>query len=241
MDALFEVKRGGDNLGNSPAATIPYRLLKPKTIADNQKYPLLLFLHGAGERGTDNVSQLNFLPTQMAAEPWRTEFPCFLIAPQCPPGQRWVEVEWGDRHSRPVSAPNAAMAAVLQILDTELQQLPVDRTRVYLTGLSMGGFGAWDLAARLPGMFAAVAPICGGGDEQTTARLVNLPIWAWHGTADDVVPVERSRQMIAAIQAAGGNPRYTELAGVGHQSWLPAYEDRDGVVPWMFAQQRQLG
>jgi len=116
------------------------------------------------------------------------------------------------------------------------QAQPVDLDRIYVTGLSMGGYGSWDLAIRTPEKFAAVVPICGGGDESQAARLLGVPIWAWHGDADPAVPVERSRRMIAAIRQAGGNPKYTELAGVGHDSWNPAYRDPHGPIPWLFEQ-----
>jgi predicted peptidase len=111
----------------------------------------------------------------------------------------------------------------------------VDPARIYLTGLSMGGYGTWDLAARQPERFAAILPICGGGDEATTARLAKLPIWCFHGDADTVVPVERSRTMIAAVRAASGSPKYSELPGVGHDSWTPAYRD-PAVLDWLFTQ-----
>jgi predicted peptidase len=110
----------------------------------------------------------------------------------------------------------------------------VDPARIYLTGLSMGGYGTWDLAARQPERFAAILPICGGGDEATAPRLAKLPIWCFHGDADTVVPVERSRTMIAAVRAAGGSPKYSELPGVGHDSWTPAYRD-PAVLDWLFA------
>jgi predicted peptidase len=112
----------------------------------------------------------------------------------------------------------------------------VDEKRIYLTGLSMGGYGAWELAMRQPTRFAALAPICGGGDESQAAILKDIPVWAWHGDADPAVPVERSRRMIEAIKTAGGKPRYSELPGVGHDSWTPAYTRADGVVPWLFEQ-----
>jgi predicted peptidase len=130
------------------------------------------------------------------------------------------------------------MQAVIDILEAVIREFPVDRARLYLTGISMGGFGCWDLGTRLAERWAAVAPICGGGDEMYADRLANVPVWAWHGSADDVVPVARSRVMIEAISAAGGDPKYTELAGAGHDVWTRAYTDPSGVVPWMFAQRK---
>jgi predicted peptidase len=147
-----------------------------------------------------------------------------------------VDVNWSDKHSSPAGELNAQGRAVIGILDEVEQKYPVDRRREYLTGLSMGGYGTWALATMFPERFAAVVPICGGGDERQAARLTAIPIWAVHGADDPAVPVERSRQMIEAIRTAGGRPRYTEYPGMGHNSWTPAYTDPEGVVPWMFQQ-----
>src|SRR5205085_8289835 len=146
---------------------------------------------------------------------------------------------WAGRSSENSAEPTAQMQVALQALRDTLKNYPVDTKRIYLTGLSMGGYGSWDLATRHSDWFAAVAPICGGGDESQAAKLKNIPIWAWHGDADDAVPVERSRKMIEAIKAAGGMPKYTELKGVGHNSWTAAYTDANGVIPWMFEQRKE--
>lgn len=217
-----------------------YRLLKPAKIEAGKKYPLVVFLHGAGERGDDNRAQLKYFPELMGQPEYREKYPCFVVAPQCREGKRWVDVNWGDRKS--VTAPKDSgeqMKVVMQILDECIQQHPVDTKQLYLTGLSMGGYGSWDWAIREPERFAAVVPICGGGDESKADRLVNVKIWAYHGDKDEAVPVERSRRMIEAIKKAGGNPKYTELAGVGHNSWTPAYTDPNGPVKWMFEQEKR--
>jgi predicted peptidase len=215
-----------------------YRLLSPENMEAGKVYPLVLFLHGAGERGDDNVGQLAYLPEWMAEAENRKKYPCFVLAPQCRAKRFWVNVNWGDEKSTPWGEPSEQMQVVEGILEHVLKTHPVDRQRVYLTGLSMGGYGSWDLAIRRPELFAAVAPICGGGDETQVGRIVKLPIWAWHGDADAAVPVERTRRMIQALEAAGGTPKYTELKGVGHDSWTPAYTDPQGLLPWMFAQRR---
>ena len=216
-----------------------YRLLSPETIEDGKTYPVVLFLHGAGERGRDNKIQLKYLPTFLATPELRKKFPAFVIAPQCPRHEKWVEVDWGSGKSTPTTdEPTPSMEATIGILQHVLENYPADRSRVYLTGLSMGGYGSWDLACRHPDWFAAVTPICGGGDEQQAAKIKDLPLWAFHGDADRAVPVERSRTMIAALKAAGGSPKYTELEGVGHNSWTPAYTGEFGLLDWMFEQQR---
>jgi len=215
-----------------------YRLLGPKSITPGTRYPLVIFLHGAGERGNDNISQLKYFPTWMAEQSARKAHPCFVLAPQCRDEQKWVDVDWDSIESTPQSpTPTVDMLAVIAALEDTLRREPIDPARIYLTGLSMGGYGSWDLAARMPDRFAAVLPICGGGDEATAAKIKDLPIWCFHGDADTAVRVERSRTMIEALRAAGGAPKYSELAGVGHDSWTPAYRDPD-VLAWLFAQKK---
>ncbi|HEX4149085.1 MAG TPA: alpha/beta hydrolase-fold protein [Pirellulales bacterium] len=216
-----------------------YRLLKPEHLEPGKTYPVVLFLHGAGERGDDNLKQLLYFPELTASDAYRAKYPCFLLAPQCPSGKKWVDVDWSDKHATVPSELNEEAQAVIGMLDEMEQKYPVDRQREYLTGLSMGGYGTWALATMFPGRFAAVVPICGGGDDAQAERLKSVPIWAVHGADDKAVPVERSRTMIEAIRRAGGHPRYTEYPGVGHQSWMPAYTDPEGVVPWMFQQKRK--
>jgi predicted peptidase len=216
-----------------------YRLMQPAKIEEGKKYPVILFLHGAGERGSDNKAQLKYFPEWMADAKLREKYPCFVIAPQCRNNEKWSSGNWGAKRSAKMDdEPTDQMKVALAALDHVVKTYPVDSSRLYLTGLSMGGFGSWELAIRQPERFAAVAPICGGGDESQAAKLVKIPIWAWHGDADPAVPVERSRNMIAAIKAAGGSPKYTELKGVGHDSWNQAYHGPDNLIPWMFEQKR---
>ena len=215
-----------------------YRLMRPAVVEPGTKYPLVLFLHGAGERGDDNEKQLAYLPTWLAEDAWRRKYPCFVLAPQCRTDSRWADFNWSDKTSVPQKPqPTADLAAAVAALDAVVKAEPVDPGRVYLTGLSMGGYGSWDLAARMPERFAAVIPICGGGDEATAPKLKALPIWCFHGDADAVVPVERSRTIVEAVKAAGGNVTYTELEGVKHDSWTPAYRD-PATLDWLFRQKR---
>jgi predicted peptidase len=200
--------------------SIRYRLMAPARPEPGRVYPLVLFLHGAGERGQDNRQQLQGLPEQMSGQLWKSRFPCYFLAPQCPEGTSWGQ----------------QMTELESMLQHVVETHPIDKRRIYLTGLSMGGFGSWELATRRPDLFAAVVPICGGGDLTQAERLVSVPIWAVHGDADEVVPVEQSRRMIEEIRKEGGSPHYTELAGVGHDSWTMTYADPEGVVPWMFRQ-----
>lgn len=215
-----------------------YRLLRPAVVESGQRYPLVLFLHGAGERGSDNQRQLKYLPTWLAEPELRRTHPCFVVAPQCRAEKRWADCDWSDEKSLPQRPePTLDLAAAVAAIEAVIKAEPVDADRVYLTGLSMGGYGSWDLAARMPERFAAVVPICGGGDEATAATLAKIPIWCFHGADDDVVPTARSRSMVEAVKAAGGNVRYTEFEGVTHDSWTPAYRD-PATLEWLFRQRR---
>ncbi|MCR9201855.1 MAG: alpha/beta hydrolase-fold protein [Planctomycetaceae bacterium] len=235
-EALHVSHTGGDYTDER----FDYRLMSPSSITEGKKYPLILFLHGAGERGSDNKRQLTHFPVLMAQPQYRERYPCFVLTPQCRTGRKWVEVDWSAArtHKSPPS-PGDQMQVALQILKQTLNDYPIDPDRVYLTGLSMGGYGSWDLGCRHPELFAAVAPICGGADNDAVAALKNMPVWVAHGSADRVVPTERSRLAVAALKQAGGNPVYVELPGVGHNSWTPSYTDNDGLIPWMFRQTRK--
>lgn len=217
-----------------------YLVLKPVEMKVGEEYPLVLFLHGAGERGDDPAKALRHFPGLMAKPEHREKFPCYLIIPQCREGEQWVNAPWTDLKTTPMAKePSAMLDMAMKVLDKSLREFPVDQSRVYLTGLSMGGYGSWELAMRTPDVFAAVAPICGGGDESQAAKLKHIPIWTAHGDADTVVPVERSRRMALAVKDAGGNVHYVEYPKVAHNSWTPAYTDPEGLLPWMFKQKRQ--
>ncbi len=225
--------------GESNNERFTYRLLRPDPLQPGQSYPVILFLHGAGERGNDNIKQLRYFPDQMAEPEMRQGFACFVVAPQCRNDCKWVNSDWRKKQSDPLAPqPSEQLQMAVQALQEVLAEFPVDRSRIYLTGISMGGYGCWELACRHPDWFAAVAPICGGGDEACAKSLVDIPIWAFHGDKDPVVPPVRSRSMIEAIQQAGGQPRYSELKGVGHRSWSFAYSRESGLIPWMFRQQK---
>lgn len=225
---------------NSDGQSLPYRLMKPADYqADSSaRYPLVLFLHGAGERGTDNVKPLVHGMKEFAKDEVRTKFPCFVVVPQCPEGKRWVEVDWTlDSHDQ-LPEDSDTIKLVLELMSSLQKEYRIDENRLYATGLSMGGFGVWDLITRYPGKFAAAAPVCAGGDEKVAQKAAKIPIWAFHGDKDTVVKPSRSRNMIAALEAAGGKPIYTEYAGVGHDSWDPAYAEPK-LMEWLFAQRKE--
>lgn len=219
--------------------SLSYRLLSPSKLVAGQKYPLVVFLHGAGERGNNNESQLQHCVRDFAKPENLEKFPCFVLAPQCEGPYRWCEVDWGDPkpHLTP-KEPSVPMGLLLNLLAEFTKQPTVDLDRLYVTGLSMGGFGTWDIITRNPGMFAAAAPVCGGGDVSAAPSLAKLPIWVFHGGSDGVVKTVRSHLMIEALKAAGSKVvKYSEYPGVGHASWRNAFAEPD-FFTWMFAQKR---
>lgn len=232
---LFEPRTFAGNKGVIDGAVLNYRLLKPKNYDPEEKYPLVIFLHGAGERGDDNLAQLKHAMADFCTPLRRKEMPCYVLAPQCPKDEKWADVDWSaDGVVMPQTA-SKSMQLTLALVDSMLEDAAIDPTRVYITGLSMGGYGTWDAIARRPRFFAAAIPVCGGGDPKTAKRIKDVPISCFHGGADKVVVAEKSRSMIKAIQAAGGNPLYTEYPGVGHNSWTQTYAN-DDVHKWLFSQ-----
>jgi predicted peptidase len=217
--------------------TLLYRLLEPDNYDPKKKYPLVIFLHGAGERGSDNTKQLVHGVADFCKEANRKAYPCFLIAPQCPEGKKWCEVDWGAESHKQPKEPSEPMRLLLELLPKLQKEYSIDDRRIYVTGLSMGGFGTWDVIARHPELFAAAVPICGGGDEATAEKIAKLPIWAFHGDKDGAVKVSRSRNMIEALKKAGGDPKYTEYKAVGHDSWTRTYADPE-MMKWLFSQKR---
>jgi predicted peptidase len=219
------------------AGMLPYRLLKPEAPESGKTYPLVVFLHGSGERGTDNTAQLVHGIAEFCTPENRKKYPCFLAAPQCPAGKRWVEVDWTlDAHTLP-KEPSEPGRLVLELAEALPKEYPIDPNRVYLTGLSMGGFGTWDLLCRRPDLFAAAVPVCGGADEKEVEKIAKIPIWTFHGILDGVVKVSRSRNMVKALQKAGGRPLYTEYPDEDHASWVPAYR-ASAMMKWLFAQRK---
>jgi predicted peptidase len=201
-----------------------YVVFVPHGYAGDKDYPLILFLHGAGERGDDGElpvkqgigSAIKFKNTEKT-------FPFFVVFPQCRVKGNWK-----------AGGPDAERA--LAILAEVQKAYKIDARRVYLTGLSMGGYGTWSLAAAYPDRWAAIVPICGGGDPTTAEKIKHIPCWCFHGDQDKAVNVKRSREMIDALKKAGGSPRYTELPHVGHNSWDPAYVTGE-LYSWLLKHQ----
>jgi predicted peptidase len=211
---------------NDHRDTIPYRLFVPAAYDKTQRYPLILWLHGAGGIGRDNRKQFssgNYLGSHIWTRPEiQAKHPAFVVVPQCPDSVSC----WGSR-----------LPIVLEILDSLNSEFSIDSQRIYVAGQSMGGFGTWDMISLKPDLFAAAVPLCGGGNPAHAPGITKIPIWAFHGAADTNVPVTESRRMISAVQQAGGTPRYTEYKGVGHNVWEKAFKEPE-LVEWLFAQHK---
>jgi predicted peptidase len=208
--------------------TMPYRLFIPPGYDTRNPYPLVLWLHGSGGAGTDNIAQISEdqIPgTHIWTEPrTQAQHPAFVLVPQNPG-------DWVERSDK----LSPKMLLVLGMLDSVKSEFNIDVTRIYVAGQSDGGFGTWNLITQRPDLFAAAIPLCGGGEPRFASRVSKMPLWVFHGQRDDVVRVTESRNMVAALRKAGGHPRYTEYARVGHDVWKRAFTESE-LVPWLFAQ-----
>ena len=210
---------------NEAGEVLLYRYAAPNP-KDGRPASLVLFLHGAGERGSDNAAQLKHGVGPILDFFAERNEPVCLLAPQCPKGRKWVEVDWSaPAHAMPPEA-SVSMRLALALVEKTIRTQNIDPSRVYVTGLSMGGFGTWDAISRRPDLFAAAMPICGGGDPRQAWRFREMPVIAVHGDADKVVPPVRTREMVAALWKVGGRVSIVEYPGCGHGSWRPAYSDK---------------
>ena len=218
--------------------TIQYRLFIPRSYDASTKYPLVLFHHGAGGSGNDNRRQFEGpLPREWAEPDNQAKHPCFIVAPQIP-GR---ESRDGDERRPRTEVMKTHIQTIHEILDSLEKEFSIDTSREYVTGLSMGGECTWMSIIERPDRFAAAVPICAGDrfigmDAAERGRaFAQLPIWIFHGDADDVISVDVSREVVKALRDAGGNPKYTEYPGVDHGSWEKAYRDPE-LIEWFFAQ-----
>lgn len=221
---------------DSNKKSIPFRILFPENFDTSRLYPIVLFFHGAGERGSDNKQQTINGGRLFLDKENRERFPCIVIFPQCPENERWVIADWTADSNSFTENPAEPMRLAIGLLEKICVSYKIDLSRIYVAGLSMGGFATWDIICRYPNKFAAAIPICGGGDEKMADKIKDVPIWAFHGDKDNVVKVIRTRNMISAIKMAGGNPKYTEYKNVAHGSWIKAFSEPD-LLTWMFSRQ----
>ena len=213
--------------------TMPYRLYVPLSYVAPKEYPLMLWLHGAAGRGSDNLQQIsagNFLGTHVWTTPENQEkFPAFVLAPQVSDTKMWARPH--------ANTPPVSIRLALEILDGVEKEYTIDLDRVHIAGQSMGGEGVWAALAARPGQFAAAVALCSDGFDDMIAPGAKVPVWIFQGTADVIVSIERARDWVAALRKAGGMPKYTEYPGVGHNVWEKAFAEPN-LVPWLAANRR---
>lgn len=233
--------------GMSTGITLLYRLFVPDGYDSTRSYPLVVFLHGARERGMDNEAQLtaNQGATVWAKPEEQTRHPCFVLAPQCP-GTANSCIGWTTLMSSGLAdpfRPRPELETVFDLIQQVSRKYAIDRKRTYCTGLSMGGFGAWALALSHPDALAAIVVASGGGDPAKLAGIARLPVWIFHAVKDPVVPVSFARATVKTLMTAGGAPRYTEYPQdsffypTAHESWVPAFSNAE-MREWLFQQSR---
>lgn len=218
-----------------------YRLFVPQDYDASKSYPVILYLHGAGERGRDDTMHLvrsAEILHRFVSDSVQLRHPCFVVAPQCPWPEQWVAWDWTlGSYSTDAIGEHWPLTLALESLELLQKEFSLDSTRVYVVGLSMGGYGVWDALVRHPEKFAGAIAVCGGGDTSKAQIIRSIPVWAFHGTNDDVVPVKASREMVRALENVGSNIQYIEYPGVSHISW-PLVAREPALADWLFAQVR---
>ena len=219
---------------NASGKKLPYRLLLPQDYDPQKKYPIILYLHGAAARGSDNAEPLKWGPELFLDPALRGKHGFLLVVPQAPRDSGWTEWSW---MGAPEETPALAMS--LQLVTEALpRDYSIDAKRRYLTGVSMGGHAVWVTLVRHPGMFAAAVPVCAGGTPSLVTReTARTPVWAFHSDDDHLVPVQQARELVKAWRAHGGEAKYTEYTGLRHSSWKKAYAD-PAMFDWLLAQRR---
>lgn len=223
--------------------TLNYRIMWPENFSESNTYPIVLFLHGSGERGNDNHSQLIHGSTLFTSAENRSKFPAIVIFPQCPKDDYWSNVDVDRSGSNlklefhPEKEPTTALSLVMGLLSDLISTSYVDKDRVYVAGLSMGGMGTFEILSRMPATFAAAIPICGGGSDDGVEKFAQVPMWIFHGAKDDVVDPKYSLDMVEAILEAGGHPNFTLYENASHNSWDSAFAEPE-FLPWLFSKKR---
>ncbi len=215
---------------NKQNDTLKYRLLKPKDYDGNKEYPLVVNLHHGGGMGSDNLIQLDAAdPSKLLSTPEnREKYPAFILVPQCPKNSSF----------RVLPEHQGIAGLIFEAMESLEEEYNIDEKRRYVMGVSLGGYGTWHFIGSRPDLFAAAIPICGGGDADMAGNMVNVPIWAFHGENDKTVPVHLTRDVIKAVRAVGGSPKYTEYSA-GHDIWNRVHTT-PGLLEWLFAQKKPI-
>ena len=241
VSSLIDVKTAfkKESFTASNGLTLPYRIFVPADYSEDYAYPVVLLLHGAGERGTDNEKTLVNVVPNLYIQKTSPFYHAIVIVPQCPENMQWVDTPWANGNysveNVPISKP---MTAAVELLDSIIASYSINTDRQYVTGLSMGGFGTWDLLMRFPDRFAAAIPYCGGADPSQAENLAKIPIYTFHDTTDTSVPVSGTQAVVEAIKAAGGTLiTYKETTGKGHNVWNTGSQT-PGLSKWLFEQRK---
>jgi predicted peptidase len=219
---------------NAKSETLPYRLFVPQNYDQKKKYPLVVYLHGGGGVGDDNLKQIQggngYLIDFFTQAESQTHHPAFVVAPQSA-GDSWI----GRDIFKPL--PTRQLRLLVDLISDLQRSYSIDGSRLYVAGQSLGGFGTFAIVAEFPQLFAAGVPLCGGADESKVLSIIKTPLWIFHGEKDEAVPVDSSRRIVDVIKKAKGRVKYTEYPGEGHNIWLKVVKE-PGLLPWLFAQHR---
>lgn len=223
---------------------LPYQLMFPKDYDETKQYPLVVFLHGSGERGDENERQL-IHGRDFLRDNFRSNYPAIVLVPQCPKGSSWANIEINVHNNKTEykfgvsERPTIVMETLMGLINNWISSGKVDKRQVYVGGLSMGGMGTFDILHRMPNTFAAAFPICGAGDTELVPNVVtSTAIWIFHGAKDSVVLPEFSRAMYEALKTKGRDVKYTEYPDLNHNSWSKTFENGE-LVPWLFSKKRK--
>jgi predicted peptidase len=233
---------------NTTKGNLQYRILYPPSFDSTATYPLLVFLHGSFEKGTDNEAQLRIGGRYFLREENRKNFPAIIVFPQCPEDDSWayfdtkldsstgLAKEWDFPFRK---QPTAITGLLKQLLDSVLAKHFIDKSRIYIGGLSQGGMGVFDMIARYPNIFAAAFPICGAGKINTSKEFAGkLSLWIFHGSEDEIVPVYFSRDFYKRLGKLNADVKYSEYPGVHHNSWVNAFAEKD-LLTWLFSKSKK--
>ncbi|AGA78737.1 prolyl oligopeptidase family serine peptidase [Echinicola vietnamensis] len=240
--SLFEKRVFVNQKGDS----LLYRILYPEHYDPGKKYPLVLFLHGAGERGNDNEKQLTHGADLFLTPENRAQFPAIVVFPQCPMDKYWIDISIrkelfgnGDPDfSQSVEKPSEQLDLVNQLTEKLIKEAPIDKKRCYVMGLSMGGFGTFETLGRWPKKYAAAIAICGGGNLSLVPKYAHhTSLWITHGGLDDIVPPELSKRVFDKLKAEGADVKYNLYPEANHNAWDPTFAEPD-LLPWLFSKHK---
>lgn len=225
--------------------TLPYRLLLPENFDPSKSYPLVFFMHGAGERGNNNEAQLTHGGKLFLREDVRRDYPAIVVFPQCPRTSYWsnanIQLDTAGKRVfvfKAAGEPSLAMKLAQELLQKTLKTYKIKDDQVYVAGLSMGGMGTFEMVYRNPTLFAAAIPICGGSDPTIAPLVKNVDWWVFHGAKDDIVPPVNSNIMVEALKKAGASVKYTLYPEANHNSWDPTFAEKD-LLPWLLSRKKK--